>query len=121
MTVEAVDTVETVETEEAEETVEAVQTVETVETAEAAKTVYTEDLKKYDSLTYSLTDNLKARDASASKKYEIFVHDPTFFTLNWVPEAFPFLYRKFAVDKLESHFYSIVLIEELNLLHDPCN
>ena len=73
MTVEAVDTVETVETEEAEETVEteetveAVQTVETVETAEAAKTVYTEDLKKYDSLTHSVSDNLKARDASASK------------------------------------------------------
>ena len=34
------------------DTVEAVQTVETVETA---KTVYTEDLKKYHSLTYSLT------------------------------------------------------------------
>ena len=71
MTVEAVDTVETVETvetEEAEETVEAVQTVETVETAEAAKTVYTEDLKKYGLLTLSVTDNLKARDASASKK-----------------------------------------------------
>ena len=74
MTVEAVDTVETVEsveTEEAEETVEAVQTVET---AEAAKTVYTEDLKKYDSLTHlitqSVSDNLKARDASASKNYE---------------------------------------------------
>ena len=71
MTVEAVDTVETVETEEAEETVEteetveAVQTVETVETADAANT---EDLKKYELLTYSLSDNLKARDASASKK-----------------------------------------------------
>ena len=73
MTVEAVDTVETVETvetEEAEETVEAVQTVETVETAEAAKTVYTEDLKKYHSLTQSVSDNLKARDASASKNFQ---------------------------------------------------
>jgi len=47
----AVETVETVETEESEETVE---TVETEETAEAAETVYTEDLKKYDLLTYSL-------------------------------------------------------------------
>ena len=42
------------------ETVETVDTVETVETAE------TEYLKK--SLTYSLTDNLEARDAGASKK-----------------------------------------------------
>ena len=45
-------TVETVETVETEQTVESVQTVETVET------------EKY----VSLTDNLKARDASASKK-----------------------------------------------------
>ena len=30
-------------------------------------TEITENLKKYDLLTYSLTDNLKARDASASK------------------------------------------------------
>ena len=44
-----VETVETVETEEAEETVETVDTVETVETVE---TVYTEDLKKYHSLTH---------------------------------------------------------------------
>ena len=61
---ETVETVETVENVETEETVEAVQTVET---AEVAKTVYTEDLKKYELLTYSVCDNLKARDASASK------------------------------------------------------
>ena len=38
------------------------------ETVLAVETVKTEDLKKYESLTDSLTDNLKARDASASKK-----------------------------------------------------
>ena len=32
------------------------------------ETVEIEDLKKYESVTYSVTDNLKARDASASKK-----------------------------------------------------
>ena len=67
-TVGTLETVETVEAVKAVKTVETVETVGTVETAEAAETVYTEDLKKYDSLTYSLTDNLKARDASASKK-----------------------------------------------------
>ena len=54
------------------ETVETVETVVTVETVETAETVLTEDLKKYDSLTDSLTDNLKARDASASKKAKSF-------------------------------------------------
>ena len=43
------------------------ETVEAAETLETAETVYTEDLKKFDSLTHLLTDNLKARDASASK------------------------------------------------------
>ena len=40
---------------------------ETVVTVETAETVLTEDLKKV-SVTYSVTDSLKARDASASKK-----------------------------------------------------
>ena len=40
-----------------------VMTVETVETVKTANTVEIEDLKKY----RPLTDNLKARDASASK------------------------------------------------------
>ena len=50
-----------------------VWTVLTVWTVMAMWTVLTvwsemtENLKKYDLLTYSLTDNLKARDASASK------------------------------------------------------
>ena len=49
------------------ETVETVETFETAETVETAKTVLTEDLKK----SHSLTDNLKARDASASKKIPV--------------------------------------------------
>ena len=65
MTVEAEETVVTEETVETEDCGDcgAVKIVETVETVE---TVYTEDPKKV-SLTYSVTDNLKARDASASK------------------------------------------------------
>ena len=69
--VETKKTEETAETQEIVETVESVETVETIETAETAETaeaVMTENLKKYDSVTYSLSDNLKARDASASKK-----------------------------------------------------
>ena len=39
----------------------------TVGTVETVETIETEDLQKYRSLTYSLSDNLKARDANASK------------------------------------------------------
>ena len=49
-----------------------VETVEIAETEETEEMVLTEDLKKKqlltDSLTHLLTDNLKARDASTSKK-----------------------------------------------------
>ena len=43
-------------------TLETLYTPETVETEETVETVQTEDLKKV-----SVADNLKARDASASK------------------------------------------------------
>ena len=68
-TVQTVETVETAETVQTVESVETVQTVATVETAETEETVLTEDLKKSNHLlTHSLTNNLKARDASAPKK-----------------------------------------------------
>ena len=56
-------------------------------------------------------------------QYDIFVHDPRFFTLNYIPVAFPALSRAIVVNKSESHFYSMVLVEveELNLPQDPCN
>ena len=38
-----------------------------METVETVQTVQTEDLKKYCLVSYLLCDNLKARDASASK------------------------------------------------------
>ena len=56
-------------------------------------------------------------------QYDIFVHDPRFFTLNYIPVAFPALSRAIMVNKSESHFYPMVLaeVEELNLPQDPCN
>ena len=56
-------------------------------------------------------------------KYDIFVHEPRFFTLNYIPVAFPAVSRSFVVNKSESHFYPMVLteVEELNLPQDPCN
>ena len=55
--------------------------------------------------------------------YDVFVHDPRFFTLNWIPVAFPALARTVAGNKLDSFFYSLLLteVEELNLPQDPCN
>ena len=56
-------------------------------------------------------------------KYDIFVHEPRFFTLSYNPVALPTLYRTVAVKNSESHLYPMVLIEveELNLPEDPCN
>ena len=69
-----VQTVETAKTVKTVETVETVETVNTVEPVETVQTVFNEDLKKYELLTHLLCDNLKARDASASKNYESTPH-----------------------------------------------
>ena len=55
--------------------------------------------------------------------YEVFVHDPRFFILNYIPVALPTIFRIFVVDKTESHFYPMIMteVEELNLPQDPCN
>ena len=63
-----VQTAETAKTVKTVETVETVETVNTVEPVETVQTVFNEDLKKYELLTHLLCDNLKAKDASASKK-----------------------------------------------------
>ena len=55
------------ETEDTVETVETVETVKTIVPIETEETVETKDLKKYDLPTQLKTDNVKARDASASK------------------------------------------------------
>ena len=58
-----------------------------------------------------------------NNSYEVFIHDPRFFILNYIPVALPTLFRVFVVDKTESHFYPMIMteVEELNLPQDPCN
>ena len=58
-----------------------------------------------------------------NNNFEVFVHDPRFFTFNFNPVVLPVLSRLVLVNKSESHYYSMVMtkIEELNLLQDPCN
>ena len=58
-----------------------------------------------------------------NNNFDLFVHDPRFFTLNYIPVAFPALQRTVVVNKSESHFYKMVLTEvyELDLTQDPCN
>ena len=55
--------------------------------------------------------------------YEVFVHDPRFFTLNYIPVAFPALQRTLLVNTTESHFYAMVMteVDELDLAQDTCN
>ena len=55
--------------------------------------------------------------------FDVFVHDPKFFTVNYIPVALPALQRTIVVNKFESHFYTLVMTEvyELDLTQDPCN
>ena len=56
-------------------------------------------------------------------KYEVLIHDPRFFTLNYNPVALPTLFHTVVVNKYGSHYYPMVLteVEELDLPQDPCN
>ena len=58
-----------------------------------------------------------------NNNFDLFVHDPRFFTLNYIPVAFPALQRTLVVNKSESHFYTMVMTEvyELDLTQDPCD
>ena len=62
-------------------------------------------------------------ELSCNHNFEIFVHDPRFFTLNYIPVAFPALQRTLLVNTTESHFYAMVMteVDELDLAQDPCN
>ena len=55
--------------------------------------------------------------------YEVFIHDPKYFIVNWIPVAFPFFYQSINVNKTIKHFFSMVMVEveELDLSDDPCN
>ena len=60
---------------------------------------------------------------SKSTSYEVFIHDPRFFTINWIPVAFPTLHRGIFPKQQPSHFYVMISteVEELNLPQDPCD
>ena len=58
-----------------------------------------------------------------NNNFEVFVHDPRFFTLNYIPVALPMLHCAASVNTTESHYYTMIAteVEELNLPQDPCN
>ena len=55
--------------------------------------------------------------------FELYVHDPKFFALNWIPLTIPALQESLLVNKTANRLYPIVMteVEELNLPQDPCN
>ena len=55
--------------------------------------------------------------------FELYVHDPKFFAMTWIPLAIPALHESILVNKTANHYYPIVMteVEELNLPQDPCN
>ena len=54
---------------------------------------------------------------------ELYVHDPKFFAMTWIPMAVPALHDSILVNKTANHYYPIVMAEvkELDLPQDPCN
>ena len=57
-----------------------------------------------------------------NNNYDIFVHDPKFFTLNYIPTALPSIFRTILVNESVNHYYKMIMteVEELDLKDDPC-
>jgi len=55
--------------------------------------------------------------------FELYVHDPKFFAINWIHLTIPALHESILVNKTANRWYPIVMteVEELNLPQDPCN
>ena len=59
-----------------------------------------------------------------STDYEIFIHDPTFFTMNYmIPMALPAIYLRAMANQTNHYYHTIVVTEvkELDLADDQCN
>ena len=55
-------------------------------------------------------------------KYEIYIHDKTYFVLNTSPFGPPTIYRRFLADSTLNYYYRLAMIEhrKLNLQTSPC-
>ena len=55
--------------------------------------------------------------------FELYVHDPKFFAMTWIPLTIPALLESMLVNKTVKHYYTIVMAEvkELDVPQDPCN
>ena len=55
--------------------------------------------------------------------FELYIHDPKFFAMTWMPLATPALQESISVNKTVNHYYPIIMTEvkELDPAQDPCN
>ena len=55
--------------------------------------------------------------------FHLYVHDPKFFAMTWIPLAIPALHESILVNKTVKRYCPIVVTEvtELNIPQDPCN
>ena len=54
--------------------------------------------------------------------YDVFIHDPKFFTLNYMPVSVPSIWKALLVNETPSYYYQLLMTEvkELDMAHDPC-
>ena len=55
-----------------------------------------------------------------SGNYDVFIHDPKFFTLSYMP--MPTIWKALLADETPGYYYQMLMtqVKELDMAHDPC-
>ena len=75
-----------------------------------------------DNVTPKFEDDEIFFELLLSGNYDVFIHDPKFFTLNYMPVSVPSIWKALLVNETPSYYYQLLMTEvkELDMAHDPC-
>ena len=75
-----------------------------------------------DKVTPNFYDDQIYFELLLSGNYDVFIHDPKFFTLTYMPVAVATIWKALLVNETPSHYYQMLMTEvkELDMAHDPC-
>ena len=81
---------------------------------------FTVDLR--DNVTPKFEDDEIFFELLLSGNYDVFIHDPKFFTFTYMPMSVPIIWKALLVNETANYYYQMLMTEvkELDMAHDPC-
>ena len=81
---------------------------------------FTVDLR--DNVTPTFEEDEILFEILLSGNYDVFIHDPKFFTFTYMPMSVPIIWKALLVNETANYYYQMLMTEvkELDMAHDPC-